>query len=464
MNYLNKLIKIPLLSLAYVLSFICAKLFFGRVVVSNSHKIPSNGPLLFVANHRNMILDAGMVRYSCRRELYYLAKHTLFTNKIIGWFFRQANGVPIYRRQDDPSMVSKNKDSFEEIYKLFEGGKCLNVFPEGISIASSSLLKIKTGAARMAINTEMKNTFRLNLKIIPVGINYSNPSRFKSEVFIQYGDPICVSKYKRIIEDDFNIAVTELTKHIEQSLLELTTNLTFIDLEDTISYLKVIYKNDLLHRDTIAQSDLDDFKISKDMIDAVEWYLNSKPNVTESYISMISRYMRFLERLKLDDRLIISKKDNKPKLLPRKPLRALWFLIQFPIYLYGLINNFVPYNISIAEVYNKDIDEVEIAQYKFFIGLFVFSIFYVFQTFLVFYFSQSLNWTIIYIISLIPSGNFALNYHNTIITYLQEFRMFRIFVKRSDIINELREQRLKIIGFIQTAISDFEKNKESNGN
>ena len=198
------------------------------------------------------------------------------------------------------------------------------------------------------------------------------------------------------------------------------------------------------------------------MIDAVEWYLREKPSLTESYILMISRYMRFLERLKLDDRLIISKADNKPKLLPEKTLEALWFLAQFPIYLYGFINSFIAYNVSVAEVYNKNIDEVEIAQYKFFIGLFVFTFFYGFQTFLVFYFSDNFNWALIYLLTLIPSGNFALNYHNNIISYLKEFRMFRIFSKRSDIINDLKDQRLKIIGFIQTAISDYNNYKEKN--
>ena len=56
-----------------------------------------------------------------------------------------------------------------------------------------------------------------------------------------------------------------------------------------------------------------------------------------------------------------------------------------------------------------------------------------------------------------PAGNFAINYHNKIISYLKQYRMFRIFSRRSDIINELKDQRLKIIGFIHTAISDYEK-------
>ena len=158
-NILNSITKIPILSLAYILSVICAKLFFGRVVINNKNMVPAKGPLIIVANHRNMILDPGMVRYSCRRNLYYLTKHTLFNNKLLGWLLKNANGIPIYRKEDDPSMIGKNKDIFRELYKLFKDGKCLIIFPEGISLASSSLLKIKTGAARMALNAEVKYNF-----------------------------------------------------------------------------------------------------------------------------------------------------------------------------------------------------------------------------------------------------------------------------------------------------------------
>ena len=134
-----------------MLSYICAKLFFGRVVVKNQHKIPLKGPLMFVANHKNMILDPGMVRYSCKRNLYYLVKHTLFENRLIGWIFKNANAIPVYRRQDDPNLVLKNFETFNEAYNLFEKGRCLIIFPEGVSLAGRAILKIKTGAARNSI-------------------------------------------------------------------------------------------------------------------------------------------------------------------------------------------------------------------------------------------------------------------------------------------------------------------------
>ena len=256
------------MGIADILSFICAKLFFARVVVKNKNKVPISGPLIFVANHRNMILDPGMIRYSCNRNLYYLAKHTLFLNKIQNWIFRKAGAIPVYRREDDPKLISKNKDTFASAYNLFENGKCLMLFPEGISLASRTLLKIKTGAARIALNAELKNNFSLNLKIIPIGINYSDPSRFKSDVYIQYGDAICLSEYKGIKENDFHSTVDKITLDIENSLLNLTTNLSFIDLEDTIAYLEIIYKNELFLQNSLGKKRAyDDFEIFDKLLD-----------------------------------------------------------------------------------------------------------------------------------------------------------------------------------------------------
>ncbi len=437
---------------AYFLSYICAKLFFGRVVVKNQHKVPKDGPLIFVANHRNMILDPGMVRFSCGRTGYYLAKHTLFTNRIQNWVFRNAGAIPVYRRQDDPNMTSRNKDTFESAYEIFENGKCLILFPEGISLAGRTLFKIKTGAARIALNAERRNNFSLDLKIIPIGLNYSDASRFKSDVYIKYGDPISLKMYKNTTDETFHSTVDDITHLIEESLLDLTTNLSFIDLEDSIGYLEIIYKNELFLQSPLGKKrKYDDFTISKEIIDSVEYYLENNPDKQEEFVQITRKYMRFLEKLKLDDRFIVSKRSGRPKILPEKPLKAIWFILQFPIYIYGLLNNITPYKISAAEVYTKSIDEVEIGQYKFFVGGAIFSLFYIIQISMIYYFTHSTLYTLVYTFLLIPTGNFALNYHNNIVAYLKQYRLFRIFSKRRDIIEDLERKRKDIIDFIYRA-------------
>ena len=122
----------------------------------------------------------------------------------------------------------------------------------------------------------------------------------------------------------------------------------------------------------------------------------------------------------------------------------------------------MPYKISAAEVYTKSIDEVEIGQYKFFIGGAIFSLFYLIQVSLFYYFTNNSLYSFIYFASLIPTGNFALNYHNNIVSYLKQYRLFRIFSKRSDIIEDLEIKRKEIIDFIELAKENSMKDDNEN--
>ena len=113
------------------------------------------------------------------------------------------------------------------------------------------------------------------------------------------------------------------------------------------------------------------------------------------------------------------------------------------------------------ERYTKSIDEVELGQYKFFIGGAIFSLFYLIQVSLFFYFTNNVLYAFIYFLLLIPTGNFALNYHNNIMSYLKHYRLFRIFSKRSDIIEDLEKKRKEIIDFIIIAKEAYKRMDKS---
>ena len=95
-----------------------------------------------------------------------------------------------------------------------------------------------------------------------------------------------------------------------------------------------------------------------------------------------------------------------------------------------------------------------IGQYKFFLGGAIFILFYIIQTGTIYYFTGSGLITLLYFLLLIPTGNFALNYHNKISSYLMQFRFFRIFYKRNDIIEDLKDKRDEIIDLVMRAINE----------
>jgi hypothetical protein len=54
----------------------------------------------------------------------------------------------------------------------------------------------KKGVARLALEAEMKNDFKLDLHVIPVTINYQNHFKGNSDVWIKYCKPILLREYK----------------------------------------------------------------------------------------------------------------------------------------------------------------------------------------------------------------------------------------------------------------------------
>ena len=92
-----------------------------------------SGPVLLVANHPNSLLDPTLVVASAGRPVRFLAKAPLFSDRKIGWLVRAAGAIPVYRRSDDPSLMSRNEDAFRAVFEVLGGGAVVGIFPEGIS-------------------------------------------------------------------------------------------------------------------------------------------------------------------------------------------------------------------------------------------------------------------------------------------------------------------------------------------
>lgn len=87
-----------------------------------------------------------------------------------------------------------NNKVFEDVFRHLNSGKVLGIFPEGGSHDRTDLLPLKPGVAIMALGAAATNTTDQNINIIPVGLNYFHPHRFRSRVVIEFGKPIIVTK------------------------------------------------------------------------------------------------------------------------------------------------------------------------------------------------------------------------------------------------------------------------------
>ena len=162
------------------------------------------GPLLIASNHPNTLMDPLVAAVNRRQPIAFLAKSTFFQNPILRAIMESGNSIPIYRRQDletgaetltPAQLEAQNEKAFGRCYDYFDEGGTIMIFPEGTSVSERRLRPLKTGAARIALGAEARRDFQLNLHILPLGINYFDPQRFRSDVFINPAEPIRVADY-----------------------------------------------------------------------------------------------------------------------------------------------------------------------------------------------------------------------------------------------------------------------------
>ena len=84
------------------------------------------------------------------------------------------------------------KIMFQNVIKCLSKDGAVGIFPEGGSHDRTELLPLKPGISIMALGTMAANP-GLNVTIVPVGINYFRGHRFRSRVFVDFGQPIVPS-------------------------------------------------------------------------------------------------------------------------------------------------------------------------------------------------------------------------------------------------------------------------------
>ncbi|EWC44597.1 hypothetical protein DRE_06678 [Drechslerella stenobrocha 248] len=80
---------------------------------------------------------------------------------------------------------------YDAVFQRLNEGECVGIFPEGGSHDRTELLPLKAGVAIMALGALAANPDS-DLKIIPCGMNYFHPNKFRSRAVIEFGSPIDV--------------------------------------------------------------------------------------------------------------------------------------------------------------------------------------------------------------------------------------------------------------------------------
>lgn len=431
------------------------KVFFRSITVKNNQVIPDSGPVIILANHPSTFMDPIVIASVINRKVFFLGKGELFKGTFAKWLLPKLNIIPVYRKQDDPTQMSKNADTFKKCYEHLENGGAILIFPEGVSITERNLKPVKTGAARIALGAEARNDFNLGVKIINIGLNYADPHKFNRDLFINIKEPIEVRQYaSKFIEDEFK-AAKDLTEEIRTQLEDLIISIQDNRIDELVKNIETFYKYNLKKARGISGKHTEtEFAITRNIVKAVHYYSETDPAFVASMEMRIKNYLENLKDLKLDDQDLCRNKNNKSFFGTN--IRALLFLIiGFPFYLYGLINNFLPFEIP-GILANKIVRSKDFrGAIGMVLGMFTFLVFDSIQIFLVHHFFHNFLITVLYAISLPLSGFFTYYYWHTFDQFRAKWLLISLFFKRSTAIANLIAERESIISEFDKKRGDF---------
>lgn len=196
---------------------VALRVFFRRIEVVGAERVPAAGPVIFVLNHPNALIDPVFLVCLAPRPVSFLAKAPLFRTPVLGWIVRAFDSIPVYRRQDEGGEVD-NRDTFKKARELLLRGQTVAIFPEGTSHSDPRLKPLKTGAARIALGTGLAD-----LKIVPAGLYYDAKSKFRSDALLFFGEPLELGAAAPGPDGEPPAsAVQALTARIQEALGEVT--------------------------------------------------------------------------------------------------------------------------------------------------------------------------------------------------------------------------------------------------
>jgi len=424
---------------------IAVTLFFRRIDVAGLEQIQPEGPLIIAANHPNTMVDPLVLMAILKREVHFLAASVLFRYPFFAFFLRRSGVLPLYRRQDDPRQMARNRETFQASTAILSNGGAIGIFPEGFSHADPMVKRLKTGVAHIALETEAQRQGRLGLVIVPVGLNFEHRSTFQSHVFVNFGRPMRAWAYGETFQRDPRAAVNQLTADVQRSLEQLVVHIPEAEVVKLVQDLEGLYKGELLQ--AYEGRGVSALVLSQRLVEGVHYYSQAHPRIVVQMAKAIARYQRKLHRLGVKDVLVkewVSRQD-----LPLTFLKFLGLgLLGFLPALYGALNDYLPYKLTGITGWLLTGRKEARASVKLAAGACYFSLFYVVQTFLL---GTSLGtWpAIFYLVSLPLTGFFALAYAEQIRRYWEKLSYILLLAFHKGMLKKLRRERMALIGQLE---------------
>lgn len=395
--------------------------FYRKVIVLGRENINSDHHLIFAPNHQNALMDALAVLFTNSGHNVFLARADIFKKKIVASILYFLKILPVYRMRDGFSSLKENDEIFTKTIDVLKNKNGLVILPEGDHAGFRRLRQLKKGICRVAFQSDEATDFNLKIKIIPVGLEYSNYTRYRQVLTVAYGKPIEVSEFYELYKVSPERALNELRSKLS---IEMKNNMVHIDSEE--DYEAIDELRSMIN--ARYSDDLKNPKITRDrqMISKLNQLKTDDPTTYKRICDLSLNVKQKAKAFKTDYRLLAKKKHSLGLLIAG----ILGIIVTFPLFIYGNI-----FNLTFLEIPNLQIRKIKDPQFhssvRYALSLilaFVFLPTYLILSLFIF----SSWWLGLLIFLTLPlSGLFAWNYYLEFNRIIGGFRI-RKLIKQND--------------------------------
>jgi len=376
-----------------------------KIVVTCRCSIPKEKPIIFAPNHQNALMDPLALACTNMHQSVWLARADIFKSKTVSSILKYLKLLPVYRIRDGKENLSNNEEIFAQVIQLLENKQTIALFPEAAHSGKRQMLPHKKAIPRIALEAEATNNFKLDLQIVPVGITYNHYWKFNRSLIVQYGKPIEISQFREEYLENPQKTMLDLRDEIYRKLvpliLQIESKTYYSDYENIRQLVGKEYSK---RRFFCKNSSLQLFYAEKELICKLEQLEDLQPGDFSNLIAATRQYSSEMEKADIsDDQIENAGKASWSKVF----ISFTAVILTLPMFALGFIFNAIPFIIPRTILRRKVKDTTFLSTFNFVTGLIVFPAYYLIAAYILFIWTNSLQFTIITLIAMPFVGKMA---------------------------------------------------------